>query len=100
LAGALEGFLIHLSAQAWTESNTGDSARPRGVSEYSTSTGRCETSTARSTIISFSSSTRRLIDSGQLIPHVGRVFPLDQAAAAHLLSEQGHGRGRIVLKVR
>lgn len=41
-----------------------------------------------------------LIESGKLVPHVGKVFPLDQAAAAHTLSETGHGRGRIVLKVR
>jgi NADPH:quinone reductase-like Zn-dependent oxidoreductase len=29
----------------------------------------------------------------------GKVFPLKEARAAHDLSQTGHGRGRIVLKV-
>ena len=41
----------------------------------------------------------KLVVSGDLVPQIGRVFPLDQAAQAHALSETGHGRGRIVLKV-
>lgn len=40
-----------------------------------------------------------LIESGQVSPHVGKTFPLDQAVAATTLSETGHGRGRIVLTV-
>ena len=40
-----------------------------------------------------------LIESGTVAPHVGRVFPLAEARQAHTLSETGHGRGRIVLKV-
>ena len=31
---------------------------------------------------------------------VGKVFPLSEAAAAHSLSQAGHGRGRILLKAR
>ncbi len=41
-----------------------------------------------------------LIESGEVVPHVGQVFPLAEAVRAHMLSETGHGRGRIVLKVR
>jgi NADPH:quinone reductase-like Zn-dependent oxidoreductase len=40
-----------------------------------------------------------LLESKQIKPCVGRVFPLDQAAQAHELSQRGHGRGRIVLHI-
>lgn len=40
-----------------------------------------------------------LIDAGQLKPIVGRVFPLQEARHAHELSESGHARGKIVLRV-
>jgi NADPH:quinone reductase-like Zn-dependent oxidoreductase len=39
-----------------------------------------------------------LVDSGDVKPQVGQVFPLAEAAAAHAASETGHGRGRIVLR--
>jgi NADPH:quinone reductase-like Zn-dependent oxidoreductase len=38
-----------------------------------------------------------LIESGLLLPQVGKVFPLEEAVQAQALSETGHGRGRIVL---
>ncbi|HEY9662218.1 MAG TPA: NADP-dependent oxidoreductase [Allocoleopsis sp.] len=41
-----------------------------------------------------------LIEAGQLKPIVETVLPLDQAAAAHRLSESGRTRGKIVLQVR
>jgi NADPH:quinone reductase-like Zn-dependent oxidoreductase len=41
----------------------------------------------------------RLAASGALIPQVGSVFSLADAADAHATSETGHGRGRIVLQV-
>ncbi len=41
----------------------------------------------------------RLIESGVVKPVVGKVFPLEQAARAHALSETGHGHGRIVLHI-
>lgn len=41
----------------------------------------------------------RLIDDGQLKIIVSKVLPLDQAAEAHRLSEQGHTKGKIVLEV-
>lgn len=41
----------------------------------------------------------RLIDAGDIRVVIDRVFPLQQAAAAHTLLEQGHARGKIVLKV-
>jgi NADPH:quinone reductase-like Zn-dependent oxidoreductase len=34
-----------------------------------------------------------------LRPHVERTFPLEQAAAAHELGEQGRTRGKLVLRV-
>ena len=40
-----------------------------------------------------------LIESGMLLPQVGKVFPLEEAAQAQALSETGHGRGRIVLHI-
>lgn len=40
-----------------------------------------------------------LVQAGKLRPTVGPVFPLAQAADAHTLSETGHGRGRILLKI-
>jgi len=40
-----------------------------------------------------------LIDSGLIRAFVGKVMPLAAAAEAHRLSETGHGRGHIVLKV-
>ena len=40
-----------------------------------------------------------LIESGLLLPPVGKVFPLQEAAQAQVLSETGHGRGRIVLHI-
>ena len=38
-------------------------------------------------------------EQGKLRPTLARVVPLDQAAAAHDLSEAGHTRGKIVLRV-
>ena len=40
-----------------------------------------------------------LIESGLLLPKVGKVFSLEEAAQAQVLSEMGHGRGRIVLHI-
>lgn len=40
-----------------------------------------------------------LVDAGELRVHVDREFPLDGAADAHLLLEEGHTRGKIVLRV-
>lgn len=40
-----------------------------------------------------------LIESGFLLPQVGKVFSLEEAAQAQALSETGHGRGRIVLHI-
>lgn len=41
----------------------------------------------------------RLVASAELVPHIGAVFPLEEAAKAQAASETGHGRGRIVLRV-
>ncbi len=41
----------------------------------------------------------RLIASGELRPHVERVFELERADEAHRELERGHGRGKIVLRV-
>jgi NADPH:quinone reductase-like Zn-dependent oxidoreductase len=41
-----------------------------------------------------------LVDAGNLKPAVSSVFPLAEAARAHELSQTGHVRGKIVLKVR
>ena len=41
----------------------------------------------------------KLVDSGHVKVIVERVLPLSEARQAHELSEKGHGRGKIVLKV-
>lgn len=40
-----------------------------------------------------------LVETGQLKPVVGKVFTLEQARQAQELSQTGHGRGRIILKI-
>ena len=40
----------------------------------------------------------KLLQAKQLVPQVGKVFPLEQARQAQELSATGHGRGRIVLR--
>ncbi|MEO8763669.1 MAG: NADP-dependent oxidoreductase [Ginsengibacter sp.] len=41
----------------------------------------------------------QLIDSGKVKPVIARIFPFEQAAEAQKISERGHTRGKIVLKV-
>jgi len=41
----------------------------------------------------------RMIDAGAAKPVIQKVFPLEEAREAHRLSETGHGRGRIVLRI-
>ena len=41
----------------------------------------------------------RLMDEGKVKGSVGQGFPLHEAAQAHELSQRGHGRGRIVLRI-
>lgn len=40
-----------------------------------------------------------LIDAGQVKPHLAAVLPLAEVRQAHALNEQGHTRGKIVLRV-
>lgn len=40
-----------------------------------------------------------LVQEGRLRPHVDEVFPLEQAAEAHERLEQGHVRGKLVLRI-
>ncbi len=40
-----------------------------------------------------------LIEAGKIRPVIEKVFPLDQIAEAHRLSEAGHVRGKLVVKV-
>lgn len=40
-----------------------------------------------------------LVDAGELRVHIDREFPLDEAADAHRMLEEGHTRGKIVLRV-
>jgi NADPH:quinone reductase-like Zn-dependent oxidoreductase len=41
----------------------------------------------------------RLIDSGKIKPQVGKVLPLSDARKAHELSQSGHARGKIIVKI-
>ncbi len=40
-----------------------------------------------------------LVDAGHLRPHISEVLPLKEARKAHEMSQSGHTRGKIVLKV-
>jgi NADPH:quinone reductase-like Zn-dependent oxidoreductase len=42
----------------------------------------------------------KIIDSGKLAPVIDRVLPLSEARRAHELSQTGHVRGKIVLRVK
>jgi NADPH:quinone reductase-like Zn-dependent oxidoreductase len=41
----------------------------------------------------------RLIDTGRLRPHIEEVFRLERIADAHVYSEEGHVRGKLVVRV-
>jgi NADPH:quinone reductase-like Zn-dependent oxidoreductase len=41
----------------------------------------------------------RLVDEGKLVPHISEVFPLAEARKAQELSQKGHVRGKIALRV-
>jgi len=40
-----------------------------------------------------------LIEAGKVRPVIGKVFPLEEIAEAHRLSEAGHVRGKLVVKI-
>src|SRR5215472_11302951 len=42
----------------------------------------------------------KLVQSGKLHPVIEHVFPIEQIADAHRLSEAGHVRGKIVIKIK
>jgi NADPH:quinone reductase-like Zn-dependent oxidoreductase len=42
----------------------------------------------------------KLLDSAKLRPTIDRILPLSEARRAHELSESGHVRGKIVLRVK
>jgi NADPH:quinone reductase-like Zn-dependent oxidoreductase len=40
-----------------------------------------------------------LIEAGKIRPVIEKVFPLEQIADAHRLSEQGHVKGKLAVKI-
>src|SRR6267143_5106166 len=42
----------------------------------------------------------KMIDSGKLAPIIDRILPLSEARRAHELSQSGHVRGKIILRVK
>jgi NADPH:quinone reductase-like Zn-dependent oxidoreductase len=42
----------------------------------------------------------KMIDSGKLAPVIDRILPLSEVRRAHELSQSGHVRGKIVLRVK
>ena len=41
----------------------------------------------------------RLVDTGEVIPHIEAILPLSEARRAHEISEAGHVRGKLVLRI-
>jgi alcohol dehydrogenase len=41
-----------------------------------------------------------LIEAGKVRPMIEKVFALEQIAEAHQLSERGHVRGKLVMRIR
>jgi len=42
----------------------------------------------------------KIVDAGKLAPVIDRILPLSEARRAHELSQSGHTRGKIVLRVK
>lgn len=42
---------------------------------------------------------RKMVEAGKLRPHIDRTFALRDTAQAHALSETGHARGKLVIRV-
>jgi NADPH:quinone reductase-like Zn-dependent oxidoreductase len=42
----------------------------------------------------------KIVDAGKLVPVIDRILPLSEARRAHELSQSGHTRGKIVLRVK
>jgi NADPH:quinone reductase-like Zn-dependent oxidoreductase len=42
---------------------------------------------------------RKSIEAGKLRPRIDRLFPLEKTAEAHVYSETGHARGKIVIQI-
>jgi len=63
--------------------------------ELEARTGRFSAQVSSELLVTFA----QLIDEGHVKTIVGMTFPLSEAAQAQELSQSGHGRGRIVLRV-
>jgi NADPH:quinone reductase-like Zn-dependent oxidoreductase len=79
------GFLVSIAGAPSTEEATKHDVRSAGIS------ANPDTSVL--------SEIAKLIDLGKLKPIVETVLPLPEARKAHELSEGGHARGKVVLKV-
>lgn len=82
------GLLISVPSGSWPEFRADAAAAGVRATDI-----KALTNTATLTAIA------ELIDSGKLTVHVDREFPLEDAAAAHRLLEEGHTRGKLVLSV-
>lgn len=82
------GLLINVPSGSWPEFRADAAAAGMRATDI-----KALSDTATLTAIA------ELIDAGELAVHVDREFPLGEAAAAHRLLEEGHTRGKIVLRV-
>lgn len=82
------GLLINVPTGSWPEFRADAAAAGMRATDI-----KALSDTASLTAIA------ELVDAGELTVHVDREFPLDEAADAHRLLEEGHTRGKIVLRV-
>ena len=82
------GLLINVPSGSWPEFRADAAAAGMRATDI-----KALSDTATLTAIA------ELIDAGELAVHVDREFPLGEAAEAHRLLEEGHTRGKIVLRV-
>jgi NADPH:quinone reductase-like Zn-dependent oxidoreductase len=82
------GLIVNVPSRSWP--SMAEEATARGIR----STGYSVSPDARTLAV-----ITRLIDDGSIRVHVERELPLEEGAEAHRMLEEGHMRGKVVLRV-